>query len=258
MKSTALVLILALAPGVAGAATWVDATAWQSPLALARVEGDAHPELRLAQRAIEREWPARGDSGVAFIPHGRSPLAAMIFSAAAPGTGQVYAGNWKGLGYAVAEVMGWVTWSALRHRADGLRDDARSFAGSPNDSSSAWSFDRYERSSELDDATLRALYTVDREAFDEAIASDPRYASGWAAPEDRAQFSDLRRRSQRRLSQSRATEGALWVNHVVSALDALRAVRLRNASLGHGLELKAKGGWHDGRPEMVVTLQRRF
>jgi hypothetical protein len=244
------------APAYAGVSTC--AAAFASPLSLARVEGGDVPRL-LAQRAIEREWPAPGDSGVPMIPHGRSALGALIFSAAVPGSGQVYAGRtWSGLSYAAAEVAGWFTWRALRRRADDLRDDARGFAGSPNDTTSAWSFVRWEQATEGDDASLRALYSNDRDAFDQAIASDPRYAAGWAAPADRARFSDLRRQSDRRLSQSRGAEGVLWLNHVVSALDALRATRIHNAGLGHGLELKAKGGWRRGRPEMVLALQRRF
>ncbi|TMQ72440.1 MAG: hypothetical protein E6K80_02760 [Candidatus Eisenbacteria bacterium] len=259
MRRAALVVFaLALAPaGAARAATQVEARAFLSPLALMRVEG-VQPGLRLAQRAIEREWPAPGDSGLPILPHGRSVLGAMIFSAAVPGSGQLYAGSRSGLYYAAAEVAGWLGWRTLHHRADDLRGQARALAGSPDDTSSAWSFARYEKASGEDAATLRQLYAVDRDAFDQEIAADPRYASGWEADQERAAFSDLRRASDRRLSQSRATEGGLWINHVVAALGALRAARVHNQALGHGLELKAKGGWRDGRPEMVVTLQRRF
>src|SRR5204862_6960686 len=134
--------------------------------------------LRLAQRAIEREWPVPGDSGMTVMPHGRSELGALIFSAAAPGSGQLYAGSWSGLYYAAAEVAGWVGWTVLHHKADDLRAEARGFAGAPDDSASAWSFARYERATDQDASTLRALYTVDRDAFDEAIAGNPRYAAG--------------------------------------------------------------------------------
>ena len=241
----------------AGAAPTVSG-AWVSPLALARIGGESEPGLLLAQRAIDREWLVPGDSGLTIIPHGRSALGALIFSAAAPGTGQLYAGRLTGLYFLAAEVAGWIGWRTLRSRADDLRDEARGLAGAPDDTTSAWSFGRFEQATQEDAAQLRALYAVDRDAFDEAIGGDPRYAAGWAAPETRAEFSDLRRASDRRLSQSRATESALWVNHVVAALDAVRAARFHNRFLGHGLELKAKGAMHHGRPEMVVSLERRF
>lgn len=246
-----------IAAHAAAAAPRVGAADLVSPLALER-GGSGGARDWLAQRAIVREWPVPGDSGVTLLPHGRSELGALIFSAAAPGAGQLYAGQTRGLYYAAAEVVGWLGWVVLRHKADDLRDQARGFAGSPTDSTSAWSFARYEQATSQDASNLRALYGADPDAFDQAIASDPRYAAGWAAPQDRAEFSDLRQRSDRRLSQSRATEGALWINHVVSALDALRAARAHNRALGHGLELKTRGGWRDGRPDVQVAVERRF
>jgi hypothetical protein len=228
------------------------------PLALLRVEGGTQPELVIAQRAIEREWPTPGDPGVRVVAGERSELGAMALSAAVPGAGQAYAGSLRGLYFAAAEVAGWVGWMVLRNRGDDLRDEARALVGSPEDSASAWSFDRFEGSGQGDADYLRALYAADLEAFEDAIARDPRYAAGWATAEAQAQFSSLRQGSDRRFSQSRIAEGALWVNHVVAALDALRAARLHNLPLRSGFELKANGGWRGGRPGFVVAVERRF
>src|SRR5262249_20959555 len=154
-----LAAVLALAASGASASARIDATGMLSPLALPRFEAKASSGW-LAQRAIEREWPAPGDSGVTLLPHGRSELGALIFSAAAPGAGQLYAGKASGLYYAAAEVVGWLGWTVLRHKADDLRDQARAFAGSPSDSSSAWSFARYEQASAQDASSLEALYAA--------------------------------------------------------------------------------------------------
>ena len=46
----------------------------------------------------------------------------------------------------------------------------------------------------------------------------------------------------------------------VSTLQALRAARLRNLDVelaGH-VQLKARGGWHRGRPGFLLALERRF
>jgi TM2 domain-containing membrane protein YozV len=258
MKRCAVVLIVIVCGHGDAHATAVDASQWVSPLALPRVEGGDEPELILAQRAIEREWPAPGDSDVTLMTDGKSEVAAMIFSAVAPGTGQVYTGRpWSGVAFAAVEVLGWLGWHRTRESADDLRQEARQFAGTPTDTASAWSFARYEQS-HGEDLVLRALYAKDPDAFDEAIANDPQYAPGWAATHDQAEFRDLRDRSDTRLTQSRIAESGLWINHVVAALDALRLARVHNRSLGYGLELKAKGGWQHGRPEMMVTLLRRF
>jgi hypothetical protein len=231
---------------------------WGSPLALGFGFRASGPEGWLAERAIEREWPVRGDSGVVTIPGGRSELGALGLSAAFPGAGQLYAGESRGAYFAAAEVAGWLGWLLLRNNADGLRDDARTLAGAPDDSTSAFSFERLEDATEEDTSDLRALYAADRESFDQVIGSDARYAAGWSSPDARTRFDDLRQRSDRRLSQSRTTESVLWVNHLLAALDAFRIARLRNLSIAPGLQLKADGRLSHGRPAVRLALERRF
>lgn len=258
MTRLALAVAVSCLSAAEGSAATALSSPWASPLTLTRLSSGERPDLLLAQRAIEREWPFAGDSGVVVLPGARSELGALAMSAAVPGAGQIYAGQARGIYFAAAEVVGWIGWLLLRRGADDLRDDARTLAGVPDDSASAWSFDRLEAATTEDTSQLRALYAADRDAFDQAIAADPRYAPGWNSAEAREEFSDLRRRSDRKLSHSRTTEGAIWVNHVVAAIDAVRAARLHNLPIGRGVELKADGGWRRGRPAFTVTLERRF
>lgn len=227
-----------------------------APARFAPLGSDA-PSL-LAQRSIEREWTARGDTTPR--PGARSDLGAMALSAAVPGAGQLYSGRVAGLYYAAAEVVGWVGWTILRRDADRLRDHAAALAGTPGDSASAWSFDRWESATGSEASYLRALYSADPEAFFDAIGSDERYAPGWDDAAARRRFGDVRLRSDRRLEGARWTGAALWVNHVVAAFQALQVARLRNLDVdlpGH-VDLKARGGWHRGRPGVLLTLERRF
>jgi len=230
-----------------------------APVAAWRAESS--PRLVLAQRAIEREWSVAGDSGTAglHVEGLRSELGAASLSAALPGTGQLYVGRRSGYAFAAAEVAGWLGYLLLRGSGRELRDDARTLAGVPEDSASAWSFERWEASG-ADASEVKVLYAGDREAFFDAIGSDERYAAGWSSPETRRQFGDLRGRSSRRLEQARWTGGALWVNHLVAAVDALRAARLSNLDLqlAGDVEFKARGSWRRGHPSLVVSLERRF
>ena len=251
-----IVLVFACLPCVA------QATPGVSPLGF-QWFGTSEPEKGLlAQRSIDREWPMVGDSGVATPrPGERSPIAAMVFSAAVPGSGQVYAGaRREALGYAAVEVAGWVEWALLRRGADRLRNDATELAGPPADSASAWSFERWEDVTGQNGSQVRSLYSADREAFYDAIAGDAKYSAGWSDPGTRTRFGDLRRRSDRRLETARWTSAGRWVNHLVAAVQALRAVRLgnMNMNLGNQVQLKARGRIEHGRPSLLVTLQRRF
>ena len=267
MKGRWLLVALCCAGGAA--------CAHSSPLAVARVTdgggwspgpaplpGSGAPQLVLAQRAIDREWSVVGDSSVAglHVEGLRSEIGAAALSAAIPGAGQVYAGERRGYGFAAAELAGWLGYVLLRRSGHELRDDARDLAGAPEDTASAWSFERWEAATGADAGSLRALYNGDREAFFDAIGSDERYVAGWSSADARNHFGDLRERSDRRLGGARWTAGGLWLNHLVAAVDALRAARFRNLDfqLAGDVELKARGSWRRGKPEMVVTLVRRF
>ncbi len=246
------------------ALAWGHESAWaQAPsrLGLALICPGAEPRWVLAQRSIEREWTTRGDSAAAGGLEGaRSEPGALALSAVVPGAGQLYAGRAAGFYFAAAEVAGWVGWALLHRDADRLRDDAGAVAGAPDDSASAWSFERWEDATLDDASTLRALYAADREAFYDAIASDERYLPGWSDGETRSRFGSLRRRSDQRLERARWTGAGLWLNHLLAAADALRAARLYNLDLelAGNLELKTRGRWADGGPGVVFTLQRRF
>lgn len=251
------------------------ARAGASPLALAQVTdgngssqvaalvtGRETPRLVLAQRAIDREWSVVGDSSAAglHVEGLRSEIGAAAMSAALPGAGQVYAGEARGYAFAAAEVAGWLGYALLRRSGHELRGDARDLAGAPEDTASAWSFERWQAATGADASGLRALYSGDREAFFDAIGSDDRYVAGWSTAAARSRFGDLRDRSDQRLGGARWTAGGLWLNHLVAAVDALRAARFRNLDfhLAGDVELKAKGSWHRGQPGMMVSVQRRF
>ena len=121
----------------------------------------------------------------------------------------------------------------------------------------AWSESPHARSASSP-AYLEALYGADRSAFDQAIGSDARYAAGWKDIAARERFGDLKRRADDRLGLSRGFETGLWINHVVGALDALRAARVRRIRLYPGVDLKADGTLRRGRPQLVFALERRF
>jgi len=230
----------------------------RSALALARLADSEEPELWLAQRTIDREWTVPGDSDVVRYPGADAELRALVLSAAVPGTGQLVEGERRGLWFLVAETAGWAGWLLFRRDADRLRDDASAVVGAPEDSASAWSFERWAEATEEDPSPLENLYAVDREGFYDAIVSDSRLAPGWASAGSRERFADLRRRSDRGLEHAHRVEVGLWINHLLAAADGLRAARNRHLSLPRGLELKARACLNHGRPEMRLAVAKGF
>jgi hypothetical protein len=233
-----------------------------STLALPLFTGHDRPQLVLAQRAIERSWGLSEDSSYAEVnvPEWRSEGLAAGLSAVVPGGGELYAGVGNGLWFTLAEVVGWTANRVYLHRAQKERDRSVRYAGDPTDSSSAWSFGRFSRSTGLDAAQIAEIWAKDRQAFYEIIARDPTFLAGWKGPSDvtRDEFSGIRGLSRDQYNRASAAGYALWLNHLVSALDALRAARLHNLELRQNLELKLRSSWQSGRPAVMATVVRRF
>ena len=254
-RTLALALLVAIASDARGAASG-------SRLAPALVTPGDRPELVLAQRVIDREWGPENDSTAAAtrIPGWRSEGLAMALSAAAPGAGQLYAGEGSGLWFALAEVAGWTAHVVFRRQADDLRAEAASYAGAPGDTASAWSFGRWQSATQAGPAELARLYAVDREAFYELIGTDARYLAGWRgdAATTRESFQDLRGRSDSDLERAHWVGTGLWINHLVAAVDALRAARFHNLPLRRDVELKLRSSWRRNGPQFVAIVERRF
>ncbi len=231
-------------------------------LALALVSGAARPQLILQQRQVERSWGLSDDSVYheIDIPNWRSEASAAALSAAVPGAGQAYVGQKRALIFALTEAAGWTSRWLYQRRGHDLADQAAAYAGAPADPASRWSFTRWEDATSGDASELRALYTRDRNVFYDRIAHDPSLLSGWAgnAEATRTPFTGLREVADDRLRFSRYSGTALWVNHIVSAVDALRAARLNNVALGSSTRLGLASSWRHGSPTLRATLRRSF
>lgn len=260
---SAVLLALALVPlGVAGAAAGAGAPPEPegARLGYRRMEGVERPELILAQRVIDRDWGPSDDSIYVEVdlPGWKSEPLAAVLSAALPGAGQRYVGENSAWMYTALEVAGWGGWWWYRHDAGRLRGQAEGVAGIPDDPASGWSFERWADATQGDPSEIAALYVVDREAFFNSIASDPRYLAGWASADARSEFGSLRIRADARLSRSRVFTTGLWLNHLVAAVNALRAARFHNMPLSRELNVRVDGGVWRGSPTVVVSLERKF
>ena len=265
----ALGLALLLAGGVllnaetAGAVIRGSALALPLPMLAER----GRPQLGLAQRAIDRSWGRSEDSSYSEVdvPEWRSEALAAGFSAVIPGAGQLYAGEGGAVWFALAEVAGWTVNRIYLHKAQTERDRSAGFAGDPNLPSSAWSFDRFGDSSEAPEKValrleLEAIWAKDRQAFYEMIGSNPTYLAGWSGESTvkRSEFLGIRYLSRGYYNRASAAGYVLWLNHLLAAVDALRAARLHNVMLHNNLELKLRSSWHGGRPAIMAVLVRRF
>ena len=266
MKALALIGVLVLASS-AHAEALRDPSRFASPIALEQIAipepgllAPVDPGSMLAQRVIDREWTTRADSlsNPNYVTGGKSEFGAFAMSAAVPGTGQLFVGEKSGFIYLAAEVVS-VAGSLLFHQnGENKRDDAAHVAGTPTDSTSGWSADRWASATGGDPDAALALYQVDQEAYYDKIAGDPAMAPGWSSNATHSEFVSLRDESDVQLHRSSIMAAAVWINHVVSAVDALRAARLYNLPLRQGMELKGNARWKKDGPAVRFAVVQKF
>lgn len=217
----------------------------------------------LAQRAIDREWGVSEDSlyRELEVKGWKSEGLALALSGALPGAGEYYVGEGSAWLFLAVEAAGWFGRTATRRKSDDLRAQAASFVGDPTDTSSTWSFARYEERAGGDADALEALWAGDREAYYHALATDPAYRSGFKGTDPGLTYESykgLRDDMQDRRRQSRYYEIVLWANHVLSAFDALRAARFHNLPLRRNIDLQLGARMRRGDPTLRAAVVRRF
>jgi len=258
----ALGLALLLAGGVLLNAGTAGAVIRGSALALPMITDHGRPQFGLAQRAIDRSWGLSEDSTYSEVdvPEWRSEGLAAGFSAVVPGAGQLYTGEGSGVWFALAEVAGWTANRIYLHKAQTERERSARFAGDPTEATSAWSFRRFTEATGKDAVELEAIWAQDRQAFYEMIARDPAYLAGWNGTSEvtRSEFFGIRDASRGYSDRASSAGYVLWLNHLLAAVDALRAARFHNVMLQHNLELNLRSSWHGGRPAVTAVLLRRF
>ncbi len=259
-RRRALLAALGLVAGLAAPAA---AQIRGSALALPLLAGRERPQAVLAQRAIVRSWgPDYEDSTYVTVdvPGWRSEGWAAVLSAAVPGAGQAYVGEGGALWFVLAEAGGWVANRIWIHSAQDRRDRSETFAGAPTDSVSAWSFARWRAATGGSSADLERIYALDHEAFYDLIGTDPRFLAGWGgnAAATRTAYYALRGKSRDYYDRAALAARLLWLNHLVSAVGALRAARDHNLPLRQNLELKLRSSWRGASPAVVAALERRF
>lgn len=264
-RTAPLALALALLGALACASDAAASVRAWSELALPVV--DVAPGVAadgwLAQRVIDREWGLSDDSTYreVEVPGWKREGVALALSAGVPGAGQVYAGEGRGWFFLLAEVAGWAGRAFTRRQADDAAGDARGFLGNPYDTLSAFSFERYAHETGGSTTALEALWANDREAFYQQLTDDDAYVAGWSGtrPEETwSRFREFRGTRDVNLRRAHFAEAVLWVNHVVAAIDAVRAVRSHNLPLQQEYQLQLGQRMRDGQREYRATLVRRF
>ena len=223
---------------------------------------DSQPSLLLAQKAIEEPAPAAKKEGEEPSQVEKSQGKAFIFSALVPGSGELYVGAKRGYIFLGVEAIAWTSSYFFHKSGKQKEDEFLDFADNH------WSFDRLPAvgdttcngspyTKERDDM-IHYFYVYNKQHFYEDIGKQPFYQCAWDSPENLGAYLDMRDKSNWLLKNSDYAIMAAVVNHVVSAIDALRLARNYNANLGHGMKLNLKLKTSPHSSGIILVASRKF
>lgn len=162
----------------------------------------------------------------------KSVTLAVLSSLLIPGLGELYAGSFTtGKYYSMAEGGLWLTYAGFRLHANWLRNDARSFAEEHSGVTLNGKDEQFEVNignfNTVDDYNQAKL----RNREYEFLYTDIQYTWRWDSDVNRAQFKNLRIRSDQIFNNSKFIIAAVVINHILSAFSAGRAATAYNRTL---------------------------
>jgi hypothetical protein len=236
------------------------------PSIFVSVEKLSHEEL-FAQ-GTEADAPVEGEvenavgaTEVAYLQDDvggqKSPGKAFVFSVLAPGSGQLYAGSKTGFIYLGVEAIAWTSsyflWRSGKQKEDEYMDYADDHWMFPEVGSQCGEAYYDEKA----DSLIRYFYENDKGHFYEDIGKYQVYLCGWDTG-TLGTYLDLRDDSNRLLKGSNYAIMAALVNHVISAVDALRVARNHNMRLGYGVDLDIKLKAEPHSRGVMLVASRKF
>jgi hypothetical protein len=193
-------------------------------------------------------------------PKRTSPALAFLFSAAVPGAGQFYNGNRRAFAYLAVEAVAWIAYFSFKSSGNNKEDEFKDYADFH------WDLERYRASAGdstcmwSQDADSLIVYFRDNNTdhYYEDIGKLEAYACGWDSQDNRGEYRDIRSESNDLKSWSRRSLMVVFLNHLVSAVDAFRTARSRELKIAPETELQMTidGQWN--RPRAVLRIVRHW
>jgi len=250
--------------------------AWGEPSGVSELPTGLDP----IQSALKEAFGANVSENIEeHIPQ-KSPKKAFLLSAIVPGAGEIYGGKlFKGTVFMAVEAALWTGYALLNKKGGELEDDYRAFADNH------WNADVYlvwkERYISATGDTMRFTHALPRDEdgsarktqqYYEMIGKYDQFASGWDDyPEDvpvdsvgyselRLDYMDQREDSNLYLKRAGYIAGAIFFNHIVSAIDAAKQVSGSREQARSERRVKVRMAvWEEkGEPILALVVSKRF
>lgn len=193
----------------------------------------------------------------------KSVSVAAIYSLLLPGMGELYVGDYRvGKYFTVAEASLWLTWTGFQVYGNWQQTDARNFAIQHAAVNLSGKDDQYF----IDIGNFISVYAFNEEVLRERNSYkvyNPNSGSYWKWDTDanRERYRLLRVSSDETFNSSRYIIAAIVVNHVVSAVNAVRMAISHNSNVDRSDALNIRANVIGGlnRPQgVMITFSRTF
>jgi len=204
-------------------------------------DDDGYWDRSLALKAAMTEAPEAALSVQETVAPQSLSRIGILFSAALPGAGQVYARSWvKGAVFLAAEIALWMGNHQWNSEGEDLEDDFHAFV----DDEMNWSYQKWHNAynSEVDPSTHHLPMDEDgnivkTQQYYEMIGKYDQFKKGWADWQEgspdltplRDEYETLRDDSNRAFKKASYCTMAILGNHIISALDAALTIKNVNA-----------------------------
>ena len=169
----------------------------------------------------------------------KSPGLAILYSFLLPGMGEFYANNYNsGKYFTIAEGIFWGTYIGMNVYANARENDYKAFAetyGSANISEK--DADYFATIGQYDNIEIYNDEKALERNFDEMYDTEIYYWK-WQNTEDRKTYRNIRTSSEQTFNDLRFVVGAMILNRIASAINAVRLVASYNSSLSEEM------GWN--------------
>lgn len=189
----------------------------------------AQTKLELQSKLIGS--PATENSPNLRLEGRKSPALAAFASFVIPGLGELYAGRYDVGKYStIAEVSLWVLYTGVEMYSNQVRNDAinyaRIYSGADVAGKPSQFFVDIGNFLNTQDYNIKKIH----DGTYGLIYYDPSYQWQWQSDADRAEFKNMRIKADTYLNFGRYTLAVIFLNHLISAIDAARLTANFNAS----------------------------
>ena len=216
--------------------------------------------LLIQEKTSAQDFPEIREEGLEQGSEIKSPAKAFFFSLLVPGLGEYYVGNHSPIKYFMGvETILWFLHTGVDRYSDILQDDYRNFAsvyaGAPVAGKQKQYFINignfndiysYNNKKQVDRSPNR-VYPVNEEYF-----------WSWDTDGDRERFKKIRIQSDYLKSQLRYISAGIFVNHLVSAMNAAFMARRWNEKIELSYSYKPHAFSDSYNPQLSVTLTYRW